>query len=167
MIISQVDGDNLRGFNKIGFSIGLLSGYSLSDNSALVVDLQYATFGSAQSKEFGNPYLETEIQTINMLAGYSLRFGDSWDGSKKFRILIGPRLHAIQKSRLGRNHVSGGLDRYFVSANLGFGVYLSNSFVLDINYNHGLSNILKTPMESVEKLNPYYLSLGLTYYLYK
>jgi len=167
VITSQVDGDNLRGFNKLGFNVGLMSGYSLNANNALVVELQYATFGSAQSREYGVQHLETEIHTLNILLGYTLRFGDNWDGSKKFRLLVGPRIHAIQKSRLREKDGKGSLDRYFVSGHAGLGVLLSDSVILELSYNQGLSNILKTKMEGIEKLNPYYLSLGITYYLYK
>ncbi len=166
-ITSQVDGDNLRGFNKLGFNVGLLSGYSLSTRSALVVELQYATFGSGHGQEYGVATLETEIKTLNVFTGYILRFGDAWDGSKKFRLSIGPRIHAIQKAELGGKEGKGMLKRYFVSANVGVGAFLSEHLIVDLNFNHGLSNILKTEMEDFQSLQPYYLALGLTYYLYK
>jgi len=167
ILASQVDGDNLKGFNKFGFNAGLLSGYSLNTSNWLVVELQYSTFGSKQRKEVSTMRLETEIRTLNVLCGYAVWFGDAWDGSKKFRLLIGPRMHAIQKASLGRNSERNVLDRYFISGNVSFGILLSESFVMDLSYNQGLSNILKAEYMGIESLNPYYLSFGITYYLYK
>ncbi len=167
VVASQVDGDNLRGFNKLGYSAGLLSGYSFNSSHWLMVELQYATFGSNQNNEDNATRLETEFKTINVMCGYVLRFGDAWDGTKKFRISVGPRIHAIQKSKLGRDDGHALLDRYILSAHASFGILLSDSFILDLSYNQGLSNILKTELMGIDKLKPYYLSLGVVYYLYK
>lgn len=98
LVASQVDGDNLRGFNKLGYSAGLLGGFALSEESWFVLELQYTTFGSNQRKERSPVRLETDFRSINVLLGYALRFGDAWDGSKKFRALGGLRLHSILES---------------------------------------------------------------------
>jgi hypothetical protein len=165
VIASQVDGDNLRGFNKLGYNAGVLGGFSLDPTNAIAVELQYAVFGSNQSKETGVVRLETEIKTLNILCAYALRLGDSWDGVKKFRLLVGPRLHAIQSAKFGDSSDRDLWTRYFVSANVAFGVLLADRVILDLGYNHGLTNILRQDLNVVDKLNPYYLSLGLTWYL--
>lgn len=167
LVASQVDGDNLRGFNKLGYSAGLLGGYSFSPGSWLVVDLQYSTFGSNQRKEQSPIRLETDFRSINILCGYALRFGDAWDGSKKFRVMAGLRMHSVQKAVLGGDEDRTLVDRYFISLNLSLGLLMTENWLLDLSYNQGMSNILKNDIAEIDKLIPYYISLGVLYYLHK
>jgi hypothetical protein len=165
LVASQVDGDNLRGFNKLGYSAGIVGGFAIHPEHWIVVELQYATFGSNQRKETSAIKLETDLRSINVLCGYAIRFGDAWDGSKKFRAMPGLRLHALQKAVLGKEESLDLVDRYFVSLNLSFGLLLTDRWILDLTYNQGLSDILKEDREEISKLNPYYLTLGVVYYL--
>lgn len=167
LLLAQVDGDNLRGFNKFGFGAGLFTGYTIAPNHGLLLELQYAEMGSRQRKEVSGVKLETDIQTLNILFAYTLRFGDTWDGKKKYRLVAGPRLHSIQKAKIGLHGDRSLLDRYFLAAHAGFGILLSESFVIELAYEQGLTNILKETYQTFDKLAPYSLSIGLVYYLYK
>ncbi len=167
VIASQVDGDNLRGFNKLGLSLGLLGGYSLSDAAWLDIELHYSTFGSARRNEDLGIQLETEIRTINILTAYSLSFGDSWDGIRRFRLLLGPRFHVVQSARIGSQGDQTDISRVLVSAHAGLGVFLTHNSILDLSYNQVLGNILKTEIREINRLDPYYLSLGISLYLHR
>lgn len=59
------------------------------------------------------------------------------------------------------------VDRYFVSLNLSMGLLMTEHVLLDLSYNQGLSNILRQELAEITKLTPYYLSLGVLYYLHK
>jgi len=164
---SQVDGDNLRGFNKIGYSAGLTGGYAFSPVSWMVVELQYTTFGSAHGNENSPIKLETDIRTINTLCAYSVRFGDAWDGVARFRAVAGPRFHAVQHAVLGNTNDRNQLKKTFFSLHLGCGMLLTENLLLDLGYQHVLGNILEADVPGIDRLRPFFLSLGLTCYLYR
>ena len=166
MIASQVDGDDLNGFNKFGGEFGLLGGYSINDANWLVLNLQYASFGSRRTDEDSGVSSEIGLRSINVLPAYSLRFGDSWDGQKKFRLVVGPKFQRIIGVE-SRDFEREDLRTMFVSGNLGLSYLISNSFIIDLTYTHSFQNIVKNPSEKTDTLIPYYLSFGLSYYLYK
>ena len=165
-IASQVDGDDLKGFNKFGFQGGLLSGYSLNEHNWLVVELQYSSFGSAKRGEDADLNLEVGLQSINVLLGYSLRFLDTWDGEQKMRVIVGPKFQRLIEVD-GPNLTKEQLKSLFVSANVGLSYIVTNAFIIDLTYTHGLANILKEPLSQADSLVPYYLTLGVSYYISK
>ena len=166
VVASQVDGDELSGFNKIGYQAGLVGGYSFSDAHWLVLELQYAEFGSRRRNEDIEMNLEMDLGSINVLAAYSLRFGDSWDGIRKFRVLVGPKFQRLLKVE-GPNVNESTLQRSFVSAHVGLSYVISESLLIDLSYTHAFGNLLLEPLRSTDSLVPYYLALGLNYYIFK
>lgn len=167
LALSQVDGDNLKGFHKVGYSAGLIGGYSLSSASWIVVELQYTTFGSRHENEESPVRLETAFRTVNMLLGYSLRFGDAWDGVPRFRAIAGPRVHAVHQATLGAIDDREQVRSPFITLHLGVGMLATEDLLIDVRYNHTLGNILERQIPEIQKLTPYYLSIGLAWYLYR
>ena len=167
-LLSQVDGDHLRGFNKFGYSAGLVGGYSLNSSNWVVVQLQYSNFGSRQRDESDElKTVETNFNTINAFCGYALRFGDSWDGSRRFRLLVGPKIHSVQKAELDGKPSKSSVDRYFLSASASIGAFISRSMIVDLGYEQGLTTIVKDGIPGLPGLVPYYLSIGTTVYLFQ
>jgi hypothetical protein len=178
LILSQIEGDQLRGFNKVGFSYGLVGGYSFNPSNWLVVSLNSSTFGSKKNEEkpssVNNKILiETQLRTINVLFAYSRRFGDSWDNTKKYRALIGTRIHKTV------DHETKVFDAFvtepisfedqdfkstFFSVELGIGAFLRKDLLIDLTYNHVPINILKETKANIVKSAPFYLSVNLSYY---
>ena len=164
IVASQIDGDNLRGFNKYGYQVGLLGGCSLNARNWIAVELRHATFGSVKRNEQATARVAVDLQSIDVLFAYSRRVGDAWDGQQKFRFLVGPRIHRVinAKSELVEKD---DLSTFFISAHFGISHLISRSLLIDLTYTHGLMDILDTEFQGVSKLQPYYLSLGLSYYL--
>jgi len=130
------------------------------------MELQYGSFGSNKKNEDIERNLESELKSINVLLGYSLRFGDSWDGIRKFRLIVGPKYHRLIKVE-GPNITKDSLKTQFIAAHLGFSYAVSQSLFIDLNYTHSLINILKEPLVTTDTYVPYYLTLGVSYYLSK
>jgi len=164
VIASQVDGDELNGFHKFGYQVGLLSGYSFSDAHWFVLDLQYGTYGSKKKDEDVERNLESDLKSINILLAYSLRFGDSWDGVRKFRFIVGPKIHRLIKVE-GPNISKDALKNQFIAAHVGFSYVASKSVLIDLTYTHSVVNLLKEPLMTTDTYVPYYLTLGVSYYV--
>ena len=165
-IASQVDGDELNGFNKFGFRAGLLGGYSFTDAHWLVVELQYAEYGSRKRNEDVEMNFEVDMGSINVLAAYSWRFGDSWDGYRKFRLLFGPQYNRILNGS-GPNITTDALRSGYISLHGAFSYVINEALLVDLSYTHSINNVLKEPMAMTDNLVPYYLSLGLNYYIFR
>ena len=119
VIASQIDGDALNGFHKLGYQFSLLGGYSFNEAHWFVIELQYAAFGSNKKNEDVEENLEANLNSINILLGYSMHFGDSWDGIRKFRFIVGPKYHRLIKVE-GPNINKESLKSQFIAAHVGF-----------------------------------------------
>jgi hypothetical protein len=166
VIAAQIDGDALNGFHKAGYQFGLLGGYSMSKAHWLVVELQYAQYGSRKKNEDVEENLEATLSSLNVLLGYSLRFGDSWDGVKKFRFIVGPKFHRIINVD-GSNITKEALKSQFIAAHVGFSYIISRSVILDLTYTYSVVNLLIEPLRTTDTYVPYYLTLGVSYYIRK
>lgn len=181
-LISQVEGDRLSGFNKVGYSGGLLGGFGFNSGSKLVVGGFYSKLGSVRGGEQTNIrpeniLVELNLSTANVLFAYSGNLGSTWSGNPRFRYLGGFRLNRLLSSS-SKSHSSGiefenvrfdkeYLNNYFISLNLGLGFYLTPDLLFDITYQHSVQNILKDPKLNINKLAPFFLSFDLSYYLFK
>ncbi len=166
VIASQIDGDALNGFHKLGYQLGLLGGYSFNESHWFAIELQYAAYGSNKKNEDVEENLEANLNSINVLLGYSLRFGDSWDGIRKFRFIVGPKYHRLIKVD-GPNITKESLKSQFIAAHVGFSYAVSKSVLLDLTYTHSVMNLLKEPLKTTDTYVPYYLTLGVSYYVSK
>lgn len=162
VVASQIDGDNLRGFHKVGYQAGLLGGYAVDARNWIVVELKQALYGSSRRQE-QTTHLEIDIRSIDVVLAYGRRFGDRWDGQQRFRVLAGPRLHRIivaKSETLNRTD----LATFFLSAQITLSHLIGPATQLDLAYAHGLSDILDTELTGVGKLQPYFLSFGVSHH---
>ena len=166
VIASQLDGDGLSGFNKIGYHAALVGGYSITDVHWVTVELQNTAFGSRRRNEDVEMNPETDLNSVNVLLAYSLRFGDSWDGVRKFRFMIGPKFNSILKAN-GPNIDEDVIRSSFIAGQATFSFVPSESFMIDLSYTHAFQNILTEELSTTDSLVPYYLTLGLTYYIFR
>ncbi|MDX1408206.1 MAG: outer membrane beta-barrel protein [Saprospiraceae bacterium] len=162
IIASQIDGDNLRGFNKIGYQGGLLGGYALDERNWIAVELRHAAFGSVKKQE-QRAHVAVELRSIDVVLGYARRFGDRWDGQQRFRIQGGPRLHRVIKVKSDMIDKED-INTFFLSVQVGVSHLVSPAAQIDLSYTHGLTDILATSIAEIGKLQPYYLSLGASYF---
>ena len=180
-ISSQIEGDKLRGFHHFGYSFGLIGGYTFTDAHYLIISPQYSFFGSNRKRErFSNEvnqiFVEMDLSTINVLFGYSFRFGDTWTEDKKYRLNAGVRAHRLlgAKTNIIRSASVANvtidkeedLNKFFLTLDFTAGINLTPHFGLELGYNHSLQDILKNQKGNVTKLAPLYLSLGVSYYFF-
>ena len=117
-----------------------------------------------------------DLSTINVLFGYSYRFGDTWTEEKKYRLNAGLRIHRllntntniIRTSQIANVTIDKeeDLSNFFLTLDLGVGINLTSDLGLELSYNHSLQNILKNQKANITKLAPFYLSLGVSYYFF-
>lgn len=179
--LSQVDGDNLRGFRYTGISLGLLGGYRLHNGNSLVVDLGYNTMGSNKGSENipsdkNRILLETNFQTLSILAGYQFLFGDRWDGKKYYLLRGGINFHRIffKDNKIITNNFGISEDevneeqinnQYF-AINFSIGKILSEKFVARFGLDYGLSNLLKASQYNISSISPYQVYFNVSYYVF-
>jgi len=163
---SQMDGDALSGFNKIGYQAAIVGGYPINEAHWIVVELQNSAFGSNKRNEDVGVSLEADLNSVNVLLAYSFRFGDSWDGVRKFRFMIGPKFNSILKAS-GPNINDEVVKSSFWAGQATFSYMPGEAFMIDLSYTHAFQNILSEDVLEADSLVPYYLGLGLTYYIFK
>ena len=169
LVSSQMDGDNLRGFNHLGYAVSALGGYAFDDTHWLVVELQRVTFGSSIKKETKSPRAEVDLTGYNVMAGYSVRFGDSWDGLYRFRAIVGPRFNSVTTASSPVIEEEA-IQKTFVSVTAGLSYFMTPDLMMDLTYTHAIKNILNDPPEGlvgIDKLVPYYINFSVSYYLSK
>ncbi len=179
--LSQVDGDNLRGFRYTGISTGLLGGYKFNSGNSLVVDLGFNTLGSKKGSENiprdGNKILlETNLQTVNILVGYQFLFGNRWDGKKYYLMRGGINYNRIlNKSNTILTNNFGIMEteiadedfisQYF-SINFSLGKILTQKFVIRFGIDYGLNNLLKSSQYNISSISPYQIYFNINYYVF-
>ncbi len=180
-VSSQIEGDKLTGFHHFGYSFGLIGGYTFSQEHYLVISPQYTFFGSKRkserfSNEINQIFIEMDLSTVNVLFGYSYRFGDDWIQESKYRINAGLRVHRLLNTETNIIKTTQfaevtieekeDLTKYFMTLDLGAGINLTPDIGLEISYNHSLNNLLKNQKANITKLSPFYLSLGVSFYFF-
>lgn len=179
-LLTQIEGDNLRGFSYPSFGFGLLGGYNFTPNAELLVAGSYELIGSQKGDETpsnitNKALAEVKVKQVSLFMAYAKRFGDDWDGSYNFRYHAGIKFNNILKEDgklftaiIEDNpqfNKSDFKNKYF-SLRIGIGLYVSNHFIVDIFYEHSLQNILAVErVNTISKLVPFYLGLNLSYYL--
>lgn len=171
----QIEGDGLRGFNKVSPGIGLIGGYNFSDRSTFVFNPHYDKIGSNLASESlsqirGSVFGESDISRIGLTVGYALRFGDTWTGNFPFKVLAGFKYNRILSNKISLISNTISVDevdkptfkKTFGSLVFGFGRKLSQHIFLDLEYEHALKNILNENAYFSRYL-PFGISLRLSY----
>lgn len=175
LTLSQIEGDNLRGFKKAGYEFGLLGGYRLSNSNSISIALSYGLIGSKKANTpvptTNTKYLsELSLNTLSVFCGYVFEIGDNWEGTSDFRFTSGLKYSKI----ISTNAVHFGKDGLFSSSDIlnndmlllkfGPGVFISDKVLLEIFYEHSLINVAKQiDSPYINKAVPFYLSFALSY----
>ena len=180
-VFTQVNGDNLSGFNKVGISFGLLGGYKLNESNSIVIDLGYQRLGSNRGAEkipsdLNRILLETELSTINILLGYQFHFGNRWDGKKFYTLKAGLNYHRIVKisnAILTRNFSieeeaipEDQFSNQYLAVHVSLGRFLADRFAFSMGVDFGLSNLLIKPQYNIQNIAPYHLFGKFSYYIF-
>lgn len=173
----QIERDNLKGFNKLSYELGISGGYELSVSNQLIFQLTTSHFGSSRNNERtpSNPsknLVELSMNTSSIFIGHSKYLGSGWDESYNYRFLYGLKMHRVYDSVMklynknGVSYFEDPFDWTFVSLRFGFGAILNKHFTLDLMYEHAILDVnFQSNLEQVSNLIPFGLSLNLSYTL--
>lgn len=176
LVLSQVEGDNMVGFKKVGYDVGVLGGYAITEDHNLLIELSLSRLGSRKGSDpvpdnITKSLWELDMNTINIFTAYTFRFGDNWDGVKDFKFTGGLKFNKIYSSDLqiynkrGLTSEEKTIDSNYISIKAGPGVLLTEHLALDFYYEHALANIVKNNNETQSRsLNPFTLNFILSYY---
>jgi len=157
--LSQIDGDNLYGFNKMGVTAGGRLSYANSNSLDLAIEMLYSQRGSAVKLFKNNPgdkislnYLELPL--IVSLRDWYVQSGDYHkvrvDGGFSYGYLFG-------------TDASGFNEAYFrkhdVSWLLGAGVRFTKFWGLSLRYTSSLYTMYKDPSAPTSSLKGYFITL--------
>ncbi len=123
---------------KLGFNLGLLGHFHITDQFALQPEIVFSTQG-AKFTEAGTDFnLNLNYINIPVLLQYMFDNG--------FRLQAGPQVGILASANLEANNNSLDVSEDFESLDLGLSVGFSyvnpeSNFGYDLRYNHGLSNI--------------------------
>ena len=141
---TQVDGDNLGGYKKIGFTGGLFVNYNFDDRNAVQFEILYSTKGSRSSLNIkSESYTDYQIRLnyIDLPVLYSLEVMD------KLRLETGLMPSVLIK---GDELINGGSEQAVEFKRLDLGYLIgatflfSESFSITGRFSYSLLNIRKT-----------------------
>ena len=182
VIFSQIEGDNLRGFKKLGYNFSLLGGFKINSKSEVIVTTSFENLGSKRKGEstsrFTDEYLaEVDLDQVGLSIAYSRNFAEDWDGKSHYRYFGGLKLNSLidKKGRLSSSSIilspqltDNNFRSFYASFKLGVGLIIAEQWILDLNYEHALQNIyVKRDELNINKLVPFHLSMTLSYYIYR
>lgn len=180
--LSQVDGDNLHGFSKLSYSLGLLGGFKINSGSEIRVRMSLANIGSQSLGSLKSSNSEKYLGEINytqasLLISYAYSFNEDWDGFKTLRTSAGIQLN--QRLSVSSNVVGLLIEdeyelskddfrRQYLSFHVSIGRNFTDRISADLEYFHGMQNILTDDEEiRFSKMIPYGISLMVSYYFHR
>jgi len=175
--MAQIEKDNLKGFKKFHYDLGLLGGYKLKNANSILLEMHYTSFGSKKGNENlpANPdkvLAELDVQSANILLGYAFYFNDAWDDAKTFRFSSGLRFHRVISSEISAFkrgeflNFKDEIDWSFITLKLGPGVVIKDGIFLDFYYEHKMYDFnFSNPVENVRSLTPFQFQFAISYYL--
>lgn len=177
VILSQVDGDNLTGFSKVGYDLGIEGGYILSPSSRIIIGQGFSKIGSNSKNPqvgSGDYIAKVDLLTANLFLGYAHHFNLGWENSRSHIIQLGVRYHYVIKNNSSLIYNSFDTDlplnleeikNQFPSLHLGFSRKIVSDLRVEIFGEYGLNYLLDASPNQSSKLIPYHLSLGVAYQL--
>jgi len=179
--LSQIEGDNLRGFKKVNPEIGLLGGYWFSRVDEFQLSLNYESAGSNRQGEdvpliSGNYLAEVEMNQISLFLAYARSFAEDWDGQHKYRAYTGFKMNRIMNSESSLRGATindtyelqdGDFKNIYWSFRSGISMHAGPRLLLGLFYDHALESALKSSDEiQLNKLIPFNLGIDVSYYLH-
>lgn len=156
---SQIDGDNLYGFNKLGVSAGGRISYNNTKSLDLSLEMLYSQRGSAVRVFNNNPGDKISLNYLELPVVISLR---DWyvtdgeyhkvrvDGGFSYGYLFGVGTSTFKEEYFRKNDVSW---------LLGAGIRFTRVWGLSLRYTASLFNMYKDPTAATSSLKGYFITL--------
>lgn len=177
---AQIRGDNLAGFNKVGFEGGLGVSYDIRYNMDLAAELLFSQRGSRPDLAFGanaSPIFRLNYLSIPVVWSIKDWLNESENNYTYFRVMAEA---GLSYGRLLSSEVEGDLgtigteelvdafNQNDISWLIGVGYRFSYRTGIRLRYNRSITKLFKTqdhPDINYNDLVPYHLSIQMTYKL--
>ncbi len=163
----QIDGDQMAGYNKLGYRFGVGAFVSLNKKDQLGMEITYTIKGSRTANNPDNPplvivrynyaYAEVPIYYQKAIKGFNIKLG------------LAPAYLVNGRADLGFGYQKqNNLKKFDLSSILGANIKLSNQIYFYMHYQYSILNIIdkQKPQFSTFIRNGVYnniISAGLTY----
>lgn len=157
--LSQIDGDNLYGFNKLGVTAGGRLSYANSKSVDLALEMLYSQRGSAVRVFNNNPGDKISLNYLELPLVVSLRdwyvtSGDYYkvrvDGGFSYAYLFGADASGFNEDYFRKHDVSW---------LLGAGIRFTKFWGLSLRYTSSFYNMYKDPSSPASSLKGYFITL--------
>ncbi len=170
MNFSQIDGDQLAGFNKAGYQVGIATGIELNNKMDLTAEFIFSHRGASSSIFFDKSKdIQINLNYVDIPLVFSIK---DWEIEEKNYHKVFAKT-GIQYSRLINNSTNfikyelplSMISNFDVSYLFGFGYNLSNKTGIEFRYSRSLRRTQKNLIEDIGNFKIYYWTFRVNYYL--
>jgi hypothetical protein len=140
---SQVNGDKLTGFNKVGVLAGFFVNRNFSEKISAQLEMVFIQKGSRRPTDDNNTYYRLRVHYVEV--PLLVRF----HASKKIALYAGPSYGVLvfgaEDDQFGLYNNRPPFKKYEIAANAGFLYTLSDRWKFDGRYSHSISTIRPYP----------------------
>lgn len=116
-VATQMSGDGLAGWDKVGFTAGAWVTMPLSEKMNLDVSLNYITRGSRTKRDTLN--FNTFAYHLNYIEVPALLSYDVYQGNSRISVVLGPYIGVLLKQKIVSNGYDYPIDPPFLSYEIG------------------------------------------------
>ena len=166
---SQIDGDELAGYNKLGLNIGLNTNYTLNDPWQINIDFLYSQRGS-RTNYVQDKYEPSRKITLNYLElPVYVAYSDWWiddDDYYKVQAYAGlsiGRLFSVKNALDDTDFDEENFIENDLSYLIGVQFFFSKHWGINGRYSRSIFRLHKNPDDGSKSLLSYFLNFGLLY----
>lgn len=169
--VSQLEGDNLSGFNKIGINTGIRLEYASKDQNGIATELLFHQKGSSSTLQRGTPS-NVETISLNYIAMPVYYFFNEWKNTTEdyYRIQINmgvmtSRLFSVRSTNSFFNNATEDFNNWDVGFSGGLLFRLSPSWGVGAFYERSFLKIYQLPNSDLRGLQSYLINFRILYHI--
>jgi hypothetical protein len=162
---SQLEGDNLSGFNKLGLNTGLRIEYALNDRKGIATELLYNQKGSSSTLKAGTP-VNVETLTLQYFSMPVYYYLNEWKHEAydyyRFQLEGGfmvNRLFGVNSSNSFFNNATQDFNDWDLSLSAGLGYRLGPTWKIALHYERSVTKIYQLPNSDLKGLQSYLINI--------
>ena len=140
---SQVDGDDLSGFNKAGIKAGGFVSRKLGGKSALTFEIEYFQKGSRKPVNADNEYFLMRLSYIEVPLLYNYYVGKKWN--LEAGIGVAALLSAYEEDQTGEILNAPEFNRFDYLIEVGANYFITSNFFFNIRYSYSIIPMRSKP----------------------
>lgn len=168
---SQLEGDNLSGYNKLGLNAGMRLEYPVNEKKGLATELLFHQKGSSSTLRAGTP-TNVETLTLNYIAMPVYFYFNEWKHESedyyRFQIEGGfviNRLFGVSSSNSFFDNATDDFNDWDLGVSLGLSFRLNQKWKTAIHFERSVTKIYQLPNTDLRGLQSYLINLRAVYAL--